>query len=103
MAIMAITQITEFQVMYSANKFPPRIWLKNGSKFIGQLIFMPDGSVLPPDGVSGGQVNLYYHLENFQNAIYLLTEETPMFLLFSGSGPGFENGIQTSAEPLGGA
>jgi len=98
---MALTQITEFQVMYSANKFPPRIWLKNGSAFIGQLIFMPDGSALPPDGMSGGQVNLYYHLEDFQNAIRLLDEESPMYLLYSGSGPGFENGIQTTAEALG--
>ncbi|HUK35136.1 MAG TPA: hypothetical protein VLV86_14550 [Vicinamibacterales bacterium] len=52
---MALTQITEYQVQYSANKFPPRIWLKNGANFIGQLIFMPDGSALPQDGQSGGQ------------------------------------------------
>ena len=44
---MALAQITEYQVMYSANKFPPRLWLKNGGKFIGQLIFMADGSALP--------------------------------------------------------
>ena len=56
--LMALTQITEYQVQYSANKFPPRLWLKNGANFIGQLIFMPDGSALPADGESGGQVNL---------------------------------------------
>ena len=98
---MALTQITDYQVMYSANKFPPRIWLKNGNNFIGQLIFMPDGSALPPDTMVGTQANLYYHLEDFQNALHLLSEETPMYLLYSGSGPGFENGIQTAAEPLG--
>ena len=47
---MALTQITDYQVQYSANKFPPRIWLKNGATFIGQLIFMPDGSTLPRTG-----------------------------------------------------
>jgi hypothetical protein len=98
---MALTQITDYQVQYSANKFPPRIWLTNGAKFIGQLIFMPDGSTLPADGQSGGQVNLYYHLEDFENAFSLLSGEKIVYLLYNGSGPGFENGIQTSEEPLG--
>jgi hypothetical protein len=98
---MALTQITDYQVQYSANTFPPRIWLKNGANFIGQLIFMPDGSALPPDGQSGSQVNLYYHLEDFENAFAILSEEKIVYLLYSGSGPGFENGIQTSADPLG--
>ena len=98
---MALTQITDYQVQYSANKFPPRIWLTNGAKPLGQLIFMPDGSALPADGQSGGQVNLYYHLEDFENVFSLLSEEKVVYLLYSGSGPGFENGIQTSAEPLG--
>jgi hypothetical protein len=98
---MALTQIDQYEVMYSANTFFPRIWLKNGGKFIGQLIFHPDGAALPADGLSGGQVNLHYHLANFENAIDLLRNEKPMFLLFSGSGGGFENGIKTTAEPLG--
>jgi hypothetical protein len=98
---MALTQITQYQVQYSANKFPPRIFLKNGTNFIGQLIFMPDGSTLPPDGQTGSQVNLYYHLEDFANAFALLSEEKAVYLLYSGSGAGFENGIQTAAEPLG--
>lgn len=98
---MALTQITQYQVQYSANKFPPRIWLKNGANYIGQLIFMPDGSTLPPDGQTGSQVNLYYHLEDFENVFAVLSEEQTAYLLYSGSGPGFENGIQTSADPLG--
>ena len=98
---MALTQITGYQVQYSANKFPPRIFLKNGTTFIGQLIFMADGSTLPADGVAGSQVNLYYHLEDFQNAFRLLAEEKVVYLLYNGSGPGFENGLQTSADPLG--
>ena len=44
--------INDYEVMYSANTFPPRIWLLNLGKFIGQLIFHPDGSVLPPDTCS---------------------------------------------------
>ena len=98
---MALTQITDYQVQYSANKFSPRIWLKNGANLIGQLIFMPDGSALPADNQSGGQVNLYYHLEDFENAFSVLSEEKVVYLLYSGSGGGFENGIQTSPEPLG--
>lgn len=98
---MAVTKIDEYEVMYSANTFVPRIWLKSARKYIGQLIFNPNGSVLPPDGMSGGQVNLYYHLDDFENAIDLLRNEKPMYLLYSGSGGGFENGIKTTPEPVG--
>jgi hypothetical protein len=98
---MALTQITNYQVQYSANKFPPRIWLTGGNKSIGQLIFMPDGSTLPPDSQSGTQVNVYYHLEDFQNVFRLLAEEKTAYLLFNGAGGSSENGIQTSADPLG--
>ena len=90
---MALTQIEQYEVMYSANQFPPRIWLKSGGKYIGQLIFKPNGAALPPDTMAGGQVNLHYHLDDFQNTIDLLRNESPMYLLYSGSGGGFENGI----------
>ena len=99
---MAVTQINTFEVMYSANAFPPRIWLMNGNNFIGQLIFMPDGSTLPPDNkAANGQVNLYYHLENFQNLIDLFRNEKSLSLLYSGSGGGFENGIMTTQDVVG--
>ncbi len=98
---MAITKIDTYEVMYSANTFVPRIWLTSAGKFIGQLIFKPNGSALPPDVMSGGQVNLYYHLDDFKNTIDLLRNEKPMYLLYSGSGGGFENGIKTTAEPVG--
>ncbi len=99
---MALTQIDEYEVMYSANTFPPRIWLKNSGKFIGQLIFYANGSALPPDTMTGGGgVNLYFHLDDFQNAIDMLRNEKPMYLLYSGSGPSFENGIKTTPESVG--
>jgi hypothetical protein len=63
--------------------------------------FQPNGLPLPPDGMSGGQVNLYYHLDGFENAMDLLRNEKPMCLLYSGSGSGFENGIKTTPEPVG--
>jgi hypothetical protein len=100
---MALTQIDDYEVMYSSNTFVPRIWLKHGGQFIGQLIFDPDGAALPPDGMSGGQVNLYYHLEDFHNVLDLLRDEGPAYLLYTGPGPGNENGIQTAAEPVGAA
>jgi hypothetical protein len=98
---MALTLIDQYEVMYSSNLFPPRIWLKNSGKFIGQLIFAANGTVLPVDGMSGGQVNLYYHQEDFENIIELFQREKTIYLLYSGSGGGFENGIQTSAEAMG--
>lgn len=98
---MALTKIDEYEVMYSANAFVPRIWLKSAGKFIGQLIFKPNGAALPPDAQVGGQVNLYYHLDDYAHAIDLLRNESPMYLLFSGSGGGNENGIKTTQEAVG--
>ena len=98
---MALTKIDKYEVMYSANTFFPRIWLKHGATYIGQLIFKPNGSVLPADSMSGGQAQLYYHLDDYQNAIDLLRNESPMYLLYSGSGGGFENGIKTTEELVG--
>ena len=98
---MALTKIDDYEVMYSANTFQPRIWLKSGGKYIGQLIFQPDATALPQDIASGSQVNIYYHLQNYQHCIDLLRNEKPMYLLFSGSGGGFENGIKTTAEAVG--
>ncbi len=49
---MALTKIDAYEVMYSANTFVPCIRLKNGRNYIGQLIFKPNGSALPPDGMS---------------------------------------------------
>lgn len=98
---MALTKIDSYEVMYSANAFVPRIWLKSGNKGIGQLIFKPNGSPLPVDALVSGQVNLYYHLDDYANAIDLLRNEKPVYLLYSGSGGGFENGIKTTEEVVG--
>ena len=98
---MATTAITDYEVLYSSNTFPPRIWLRNGVKAIGQLIFLPNGSALPPDTQVGTQVNLHYHLDDFPNAIDLLRLEKPMYLMFNGTGGANENGIKTTQEPVG--
>jgi hypothetical protein len=98
---MALTMIDDYEVMYSANTFPPRVWLKGGGKSIGQLIFHPDQSALPPDSLSNGQANLQYHLEDLENVLDLLRNEKPMYLLYTGTGPGNENGIKTTPEPVG--
>jgi hypothetical protein len=44
---------------------------------------------------------LYYHLDDFQNAIDLLRNEKPVYLYYSGSGGGHENGIKTMIEKVG--
>lgn len=98
---MALTKIDSYEIMYSDNTFAPRIWLKSGNSYIGQLIFKSNGSALPVDSSSGGQVNLYYHLENFAHCIDILRNESPVYLLYSGSGGGFENGIKTTTEVVG--
>jgi hypothetical protein len=62
---------------------------------IGQLVFFPDGTPLPLDFQRpNGQVDLFYHRQDFQNLIDVLRNEKPLFLNFNGSGPGFENSIE---------
>jgi hypothetical protein len=95
------TLIDQYEVLYSANKFIPRICLKTAGKYIGNLFFQPNGSALPQDTMSSGIAILFYHLEDFKNIIDLLRNEKPMYLLWNGSGPGFENAIKTCAEPVG--
>jgi hypothetical protein len=94
---MALTQIDEYEVMYSSNTFAARIWLKAGGNFIGQLIFMPDGSPLPADSPG----NLYYHLEDFENLFAVLASDKPAYLLYVDTAG--ENGILTAPEPVGNA
>jgi hypothetical protein len=95
------TLIDQYEVMYSSNAFIPRIWLKSAGRYIGQLIFKPDGSALPQDNMTSGQVNLYYHLGNFSHIMDLLRNEKPMYILWVGSGSCNENGVKTTAEPVG--
>ena len=95
------TPIDSYQVWYSSNQFPPRVAIFGGATPLGQLIFMPDGSDLPDDAMEDGQVNLFYHLEDFANVLGLLRSELTLSLLFNGSGGGFENVIQAPKHALG--
>ena len=81
---MALTKIDSYEIMYSGNTFPPRIWLKSGNTFIGQLIFQRNGDTLPADSLSAGQVNLFYHLENFAHCILVHLMETCLRQLMEG-------------------
>ena len=94
---MALTAIDDYEVMYSSTPFVPRIWLISQGHFIGQLIFVLDGTPLPGDAPG----NLYYHLEDFENLLGILATDKPTYLLFVGTGSGNENGILTAPEPVG--
>jgi len=43
----------------------------------------------------------FYHLDDYENTIDLLRNESPVYLLYRGSGGGFENGIKTTQEVVG--
>jgi hypothetical protein len=95
-----VLEVTSYQVFYSGN---PRIVLTNANRGVfGQLMFFPNGTLLQPDLQSpNGQVELHYHLDDFSSVIDILRNEKPVFLNFSGAGPGFANFIQTGPEPVG--
>jgi hypothetical protein len=44
---------------------------------------------------------LHYRIGQFQHALDLLRNEGPVWLLYSGSGGGFENGLKTGSELTG--
>jgi hypothetical protein len=48
--------------------------LQETIRSIGQLIFEPDGTVLPADNQTG-QVNPYYHLEDLDSVLDILRNE----------------------------
>ena len=94
-------RVDAYEVLYSANGFSPRIALKNAGAYIGQLLFLPNGATLPADTVVNKQVQLYYHLDDFQNVVDLLRNEKPIYMYDNGSGSGFENGVRTMSERVG--
>ena len=98
---MAQMRIDSYEVLYSANSFSPRIALKNAGNYVGQMIFMPNGAALPADTLVKSQAQLHNHLDDFQNAIDLLRNEKPIYMFYTGSGGGFENGIKTMIEKVG--
>jgi len=98
---MQQTRITGYQVMYSANRFPPRIWLHGESGSIGQLVFHANGEVLPEDAIQGTAPSLHYHLDDFHNALDVLRNEHPVWLLYSGRGGSYENGLRSDRKGVG--
>ncbi len=92
--MVSSTKIEAYEVMYSSNKFPPRIWLKSAEKYFGQLVFQPNNTTLPADESVNEQVNLYYHLDDFKNILHLLRNEKQCFLVYVGSSASSENGIK---------
>jgi len=93
--------IDNYQVMYSSNMFLPRIWLTSNATYVGQLIFEPDGSKLPNDSKINGQVNLYYHKEDFKNINDILQSNQNVYLIYDGSGDAYENGIYADTKAVG--
>jgi hypothetical protein len=60
-----------------------------------------DAAALPQDTINNNQVNRYYHLENLETMLALFRGDKTLYILWAGSGPTFENGIQTAQQILG--
>jgi len=100
------TKIENYGIVYgtNANNFAPRILLKSGNNYIGQLKFLPNGSTLPADDKSdSGEVYLYYHLDDYENILDLLrnVHDTPVYLSYNNGNANFESGIVTTLEQAG--
>ncbi|MGB8209215.1 MAG: hypothetical protein WCF69_16720 [Mycobacterium sp.] len=64
----------------------PLIGLINSGNWFAQLVFYPNGAVLPTDGLVDGQPCLYY-------CYALLRHEEVVYLIFNG--PGSQNFLST--------
>lgn len=85
-------KIEEYIVTYPANKRTPTIKLVAGSgEFVGELVFMPNGTTLPADT----ETQAHYHLADFANVLDLLRNERPIYYIHNGPGDDNANGIQT--------
>lgn len=93
------TKIDTYTVVYSSGNFHRRIWLYNGGKGIGQLVFVPNNINLPADYEDRAGVNMHYHRYEFPFIIDVLRNEDPVFLQWNGVGS--ENSIKTSEELAG--
>lgn len=98
---MPRTQIEKCRVIHSAKTFHRCIGPLTGGARIGPRGLHADGAVLPQDGSNGTQPQLRYHLDDFQNAIDLLRNVTPVYLLYNRSRGGFGNALVTDPETVG--
>ena len=83
---MSFTQVDDYELLYMSNTNAPLIGLVNSGNWVSQLVFHPNGEVLPPDSLVDGQLSLYYHLDDFANCFALLRHEEPVYLVYNGPG-----------------
>jgi hypothetical protein len=79
------TQVQDYELLYTSNTWQPVIGLINSGNWFAQLVFYPNGAVLPPDGSVDGQTTLNYHLDDFANCYALLRHEENVYLLYLGT------------------
>jgi hypothetical protein len=83
--LMAIyTQVQDYELLYESNNWQPVIGLINSGNWFAQLVFYPNGTVLPPDELVDGTPTLNYHLDDFANCYALLRHEETVYLLYVG-------------------
>jgi hypothetical protein len=90
---MSFTQIDDYELLYMSNTNQPLIGLVNSGNWFAQLVFYPNGAVLPPDASADGQLSLYYHLDDFANCYALLRHAESVYLVYNG--PGGPNVLST--------
>ncbi len=84
---MATTKIGTYTILLSAHTYNPRIWLYDDAGLnIGQLVFHPNGTVLP----ANTPTSLNYHLDEYLMAVDLLRNEKPVYYQYmAGAGESY--------------
>lgn len=94
---METIKLDSYLVVYPSGDGAPRIWLRAGNAYVGQVVFWPDGDPLPND--TPDQVD--YHRREYPNVLDLLRNEGPVFLFSMDLDDGVFTALMTGVEAVG--
>jgi len=67
---------------YSGHPYQALIYVYQGSKYVGRIVFYKDGTTIPPNA-SYPEPSIHYPLSRFNDVINILREEKPLYLFLN--------------------
>ncbi|MBN1929088.1 MAG: hypothetical protein JW764_06065 [Chlorobiaceae bacterium] len=64
---------------YSGHPYEALIYVYNGNKYAGRIVFFKDDAVIPPNA-SYPEPSIHYPLRRFNDIVSILREEKPLYL-----------------------
>lgn len=64
---------------YSGHPYEALVYVYNGSKYVGRIVFFKDGVAVPPNA-SYPEPSIHYPLSRFDDVMNILRQEKPLYL-----------------------